>query len=79
MPDPEEKVGTPGGARSGGMQPQQEEANKYDKARASERQAAIDKLAKQFAPKDKATLLSSSRRKIAADPNARGHLCPKPD
>ena len=34
------------------MQPQQEEANKYDKA-VQAREAAIDKLAKQLAPKEK--------------------------
>jgi hypothetical protein len=50
MPNPEEKLGTPGGARSGGMQPQQEEANKYDKA-VQAKQAAINKLAKDLAPK----------------------------
>jgi hypothetical protein len=51
MPD-QEKLATPGGPRSGGMEPQQAHANDYNKL-VQAKQAAIDKLAKQFAPKEK--------------------------
>jgi hypothetical protein len=49
MPD-QEKVGTPGGPRSGGMEPQQAHANDYNKL-VQAKQAAINKLAKDLAPK----------------------------
>jgi hypothetical protein len=52
MPDPE-KLGTPGGARSGGMEPQQAHANNYAKL-VQAKQDAIAKFAKQFAPKENA-------------------------
>jgi hypothetical protein len=52
MPDPE-KLGTPGGARSGGMEPQQAHANNYAKL-VQAKQDAIAKAAKDFAPKENA-------------------------
>jgi hypothetical protein len=52
MPD-QEKVGTPGGPRSGGMEPQQAHANNYAKL-VQAKQAAITKAAKDLAPKEKA-------------------------
>ena len=53
MPDPEEKPGTPGGPRTGGMEPQQAHANDYNKL-VQAKQDAIAKAAKDFAPKGKA-------------------------
>jgi hypothetical protein len=50
MPDPE-KLGTPGGARSGGMVPQQAHANNYAKL-VQAKQDSLAKAAKQFAPKE---------------------------
>jgi hypothetical protein len=58
MPD-EEKLGTPGGARSGGMEPQQAHANNYNRlvqdrqAALEKKDAAYEKLAKDLAPKEK--------------------------
>jgi hypothetical protein len=52
MPDDQEKLGTPGGARSGGMVPQQAHANNYAKL-VQAKQESLAKAAKQFAPKGK--------------------------
>jgi len=60
MPDDQEKLGTPGGPRSGGMVPQQAHANNYNslvqdrQAALEKKDAAYEKLAKDLAPKEKA-------------------------
>ena len=55
----EEKLDTPGGARSGGMVPQQAHANDYAKLI---KQVSIQKHAKQLAPKGKPTPQQQPRK-----------------